>query len=154
MKHLKHLLKQPLLVPTSLVIIFLIVALIGFADAAYLTIEHYSGVIPPCTVGGCEEVLTSQYSTIFGVPVALMGVIDYLIILVGTFIYIESKNQKVLRFSMAFTVFGFLSSLYFFYVQAFVLHAFCLYCLGSAAISTTLFALAIYSFSKYSQVQE
>lgn len=152
MKNLKHLLTQPFLaIPTKLIIVGLIVALLGFADAMYLTIEHYLGAIPPCSIGGCEKVLTSEYSTVFGVPVALGGVIYYLIMLVGVFGYIESKNEKLLRWTLLFTVFGFVSSLYFFYIQAFVLKAFCLYCLGSTITSTLLFVLAIYIFSKYSQ---
>lgn len=152
MMHLKNLLTKPLQAPTSLVVAILIVALLGFADATYLTIEHYSGVIPPCAVGGCEQVLTSDYSTIGGIPVALGGAIYYFLILLGTFVYlIEGKKEVVLRSTLLFTVVGMVSTLYFFAIQAFVLKAFCLYCLGSAATSTILFVLAIVVFSKYSR---
>ena len=51
-------------VSTGAVVFLFIVALIGFADASYLTVEHYRNVIPPCTTSGCETVLTSSYSTI------------------------------------------------------------------------------------------
>jgi uncharacterized membrane protein len=154
MKHLKKLLTQPLrAIPTSLAVVVLIVALLGFADAAYLTVEHYSGVIPPCSIGGCEQVLTSEYSTVLGIPVALGGVFFYLIVLVGVFAYVEGKREKLMRWALALTVFGFLGSLFFLYIQAFVLKAFCLYCLGSALTSTALFVLAIYIFSKYSEAR-
>jgi len=46
----------------------------GFVVAAYLTIVHYRGYVSPCyVVHGCEEVQTSKYSVILGVPVALAG---------------------------------------------------------------------------------
>ena len=78
-------------------IFLLIVALLGFADATYLTIEHYQNKIPPCSVGGCEQVLTSAYSVVAGVPVSLMGSVYYLLVLIGMFAYLESKNLKILR---------------------------------------------------------
>ena len=156
MKHLKNLLTRPLsAIPNKIIIVVLAVAVLGFADAAYLTIEHYSGEIPPCSiVEGCEQVLTSEYATVVGIPVALGGAIFYLVVMIGLFAYLEGKNEKLLRYALILTAVGFLSTLYFLFLQAFVLKAFCLYCLGSAASSTLLFALAIYIFSTYSRTQE
>ena len=46
----------------------------GLADALYLTIEHLAGRSVPCSVtGGCEEVLTSSYAVIAGIPLAAVG---------------------------------------------------------------------------------
>src|SRR5476651_2042127 len=60
---------------------FQLISLLGVIDAAYLTYEHYSGVIPPCGVGGffndCGKVLTSVYATPFGIPLALLGFFFY-----------------------------------------------------------------------------
>jgi uncharacterized membrane protein len=126
------------------------VALLGFADATYLTIEHYQGVIPPCSVvSGCETVLTSQYSVIAGVPVSLLGALFYLAILVGVFAYLESKKTTAFKWAMLLTVFGLLFSLWFIYVQAVILGAWCLYCIGSALTSTILFVIACVVFKKY-----
>jgi uncharacterized membrane protein len=126
----------------------LLVALIGFADATYLTIEHYQGRIPPCSItGGCEQVLTSPYSTLFGVPTSLLGVVYYVIILAGLFGYFESKNTRLLKWTLLFTTLGFGMSLWFVYLQVFVIHSFCAYCLGSAATSTILFVIAMGVFS-------
>jgi uncharacterized membrane protein len=128
----------------------LIVALLGFADATYLTVEHYQGVIPPCSVvSGCETVLTSAYSVIAGVPVSLLGAVFYFIVLVGVFSFLESKKTVLLKWSLLFTIFGILFSLWFIYVQAFILGAWCLYCLGSALTSTILFVTACISLKKY-----
>ncbi len=137
-------------VPTSLVVVVLIVALLGFADASYLTIEHYQNAIPPCSiVSGCETVLTSAYSTVVGIPVSLLGAIYYLLVLVGVFAYLEGERERFLRFALMLTVLGFLSSIGLVFLMAFVLHAYCLYCLGSATTSTILFILAVVIFSKY-----
>jgi uncharacterized membrane protein len=127
------------------------VALLGFADATYLTIEHYQGVIPPCSVvSGCETVLTSQYSVIAGVPVSLLGALFYLAILVGVFAYLESKKTSTLKWALLLTVFGLLFSLWFIYVQGVILDAWCLYCIGSAITSTILFVTACVVLKKYS----
>lgn len=156
MMHLSKLLTRQLsAIPNKLIIGVLVVAVLGFADAAYLTLEHYSGEIPPCSiVEGCEQVLTSSYATVAGIPVALGGAIFYLLVLIGLFAYLEGKNERLLRYALILTAIGFLSTLYFLFIQAFVLEAFCLYCLGSAISSTLLFVMAIYIFSKYSVVRE
>lgn len=150
MRNLKQLLTNTLQVPSNLVIVVLIVALLGFIDASYLTVEHYKNVIPPCSVtGGCEVVLTSIYSTILGVPVSLLGAIFYLLILVGAFAYLESKNDQFLKWSLMLTIPGFILALWFVYVQIFILHSYCIYCLGSFLTTTILFTLAMKIFTKY-----
>ncbi len=150
MKNLKNLLTQPFQrsVSKGLVIFLFVVALLGFADATFLTVEHYNNVIPPCTTNGCEIVLTSSYAVIAGIPVALGGAVYYFIILTLLFAYLDTKNEKILRYALAFTVIGFLSSLYFFILQAFVIKAFCQYCIVSAITSTTLFITSLYIFKK------
>ncbi|HYJ89737.1 MAG TPA: vitamin K epoxide reductase family protein, partial [Pyrinomonadaceae bacterium] len=55
-----------------------IVALVGLADAIYLTIHHYTAEPVPCAItGGCEMVLTSPYAEIAGVPLAAFGAAAY-----------------------------------------------------------------------------
>lgn len=149
--HLKNLLTTPLQRPLgkgALAFLFAIAAL-GFADAGYLTVEHYTNSIPPCAIGGCEIVLTSSYSTVVGIPVALIGSVFYLLFLILLMIYLDTKNEKYLRFALLLTIPAFLATLYFFFLQAFVIHAFCVYCIGSAITSTALFVVAMYIFKKY-----
>ena len=153
--HLKHLLTRPLVnVPRWVVIVMLAIAIIGFADATYLTLEHYRGVIPPCTISGCEIVLTSQFSTLFGIPTALLGAIYYLIMSVGLFAYLDTKKEPILKSVVLFSAFGFLFSVWFFYLQAFVIHSFCQYCLVSATTSTLLFIFSKIVFWKYRSIHE
>jgi uncharacterized membrane protein len=150
MKHLKHLLKRPLqVVPSSIIISLFIIAILGFADSSYLTIEHYRNVIPPCTSSGCETVLTSSYSTFFGIPVALFGMLYYIVISIGLFAHLEGKHEPSLRIVLFLTTIGFVMSLWFVFVQAFLIGSYCLYCLCSATISTILFITAMYVLKKY-----
>ena len=148
--NLKQILIVPLkAVPNSLVIVALVIALAGFVDASYLTIEHYQNAIPPCSIGSCETVLSSAYSTVLGIPVSLMGAIYYLIVMVGFFAYLEGKKVWILEWTLRLGTLGFLASLWFVYLQLFVLHAICVYCMGSATSSTLLFVCSIVVFSKY-----
>jgi uncharacterized membrane protein len=54
-------------------------AVVGILISGYLTWVHYAGVAPVCVggSGGCESVQTSSYATIFGVPVATLGLVGY-----------------------------------------------------------------------------
>jgi uncharacterized membrane protein len=89
-----------------------------------------------------------------GFPVALGGVIFYLAFLVLITAYLIEKKELLLRWALAITILGFLASLYLSLLQAFVIHAFCLYCLVSAATSTLLFIAAIIIFKKYQNKNE
>lgn len=153
MTNLKKLFSRPLTrVSTGHVTALLVIALLGFADAAFLTIEHYRGVIPPCSTAGCDLVLTSQYASLLGVPTAFFGAIYYLFIALGAFIFLESRHVgeslashhfSILKGCLVGTIAGFLLSLWFTYLQIFVLSSYCLYCLGSALASILLFIIAM-----------
>lgn len=125
------------------------VALIGLTDAVYLTIKHYTGEAVPCSiVEGCEQVLTSSYAEISGVPLAIFGAAAYFIAF-SLAILAAFGNRRM------WTVFGVQVSLmlaftaWLVYLQAFVIEAFCQFCLLSAA--TTLVLFVIYLISKFSR---
>ncbi len=153
--NLKKLLTTPFQRSLSkgLIVFLIVIVVLGFADATFLTVEHYRNAIPPCTTDGCETVLTSKYATVAGIPVALGGAVYYLFLLVLFVAYIDTKKEIILRSALLFTTIGFLSSVYFFILQAFVIRAFCQYCLGSAATSTILFVTAIIIFVKYRMLE-
>jgi len=142
--------------PRWVTFMLVLFSLVGFADATYLTIDHYQNIAPPCFVGSCEAVLTSVYSTFAGLPVSVFGMAFYFFILVALFAHINApvnlatgmKSPRSYRAALAVTPIGFLASLYFFCIQAFVLHQFCQYCLLSATTSTVLFIIAIYVFAR------
>lgn len=135
---------QTMVVNKKLIWFFLVVAFIGFADATYLTITHYLQAVPPCLTGGCEAVTTSQYATWGGVPVALVGAIYYFVILLSALLYLVEGWQGSLKIIKYLPVAGLLGSIYFVYLQAFVIGQWCQYCLLSATTSTLLFVGSIW----------
>lgn len=145
---------QPQRIPKWIPIAVLAIALIGFADATYLTVQHYQNKIPPCTIGGCESVLTSQYAQILGMPVSLLGALYYLIIIISLFIYLDTKKELSLRVPILLSVLGALASLGFMYVMIFVIKAFCPYCVVSALTSLTIFGFSLWMLCSSRRVQE
>lgn len=122
-----------------------IVSLIGLADAIYLTVEHVTGQSVRCTiVAGCSEVLSSQYAVVAGVPLAAIGAAAYFSVFslatLAAFGYrIAGQLLTVVLIAM------FLVSLWLIYLQAFVIHAFCQFCLLSAAVTTVLLVIALFA---------
>lgn len=132
------------IIPKWLIWTITAVAFLGFIDATYLTVIHYKGAELNCTAwGSCNEVTTSEYSVIFGIPMALFGALYYLTVLVLSLLYIDIKKQIILKLIPILTTFGFLFSLWLVYLQLFVLYSICIYCMFSAGTSTILFILSI-----------
>ena len=124
--------------------VFAVLSLFGFLDAALLTVKHYLGTPLSCPLfGNCEKVLSSPYAAIWGVPVALGGVIYYLVIFILTVSYIDTKRIGILNFTARLTWVGLLASLGFMYVQIFVIRSLCFWCLLSAVTSTLLFIFGL-----------
>ncbi len=89
--------------------------------------------------------LSSDYSSMFGIPLSLIGVIYYIIISIFAFIFSVNRDLKILKTILLITSLGFIASIYFVYLQLFVINAICIYCVTSAIITTTLLILSIVS---------
>lgn len=127
--------------------LLLIPGIVGLLDATYLTSAHYSGRPVACSVlGGCEQVTTSAYATIGGIPLALFGAFYYLAVILLIIVSIELWNKRILGMIALLTGIGFIVSLVLLYLQAYVINAFCLYCLVSAASTTIIFFVTLYLF--------
>jgi uncharacterized membrane protein len=130
------------------IILYTIAALFclcGLADATYLTVLALTGETAACSgQAGCFEVLGSAYSRIAGFPVAGLGVAGYFTAFTfatfSAFDYARARLFFVVTVSLLFV-----ATLWLLYVQAFVLHAFCRYCLFSAAITFLLMGLVVAS---------
>lgn len=128
----------------KLSVVMMVVSFIGFLDSMYLTANRFFGVPLKCNVTHqCDTVTSSPYSDIAGVPVVLLGVFFYLAVFFGAYLYLETKNRRVLTAVALLPVGGFGFSIWLTVVQAFILHAWCQYCLLSAASSTLLFFLGL-----------
>lgn len=122
-----------------------IVALIGLADAIYLTIQHFTGEKVPCSlISGCEQVLTSSYAEIFGIPTAAFGAAAYFLAF-SLAILAAYGNRKMWTFFSGLVILMTLFTLWLIYLQAFVIGAFCQFCLISAVTTLTLFVIFLIS---------
>ncbi len=122
-----------------------IVALVGLGDSIYLTIHHYTAEAVPCgEMFDCEMVLTSPYSTMWGIPQALFGAVAYFIAFSLALLTAFGNRVTWVFFSILVTLMaGY--SVWLIYVQAYYIHAFCQFCLLSAGTTFTLFLLFIVS---------
>ena len=123
-----------------------LVSLIGLADSIYLTVEHLSGRSVRCTItSGCSEVLSSPYATVRGYPLAALGAIAYFTVFslatLAAFGYRVVGNLLIVVVAAMF-----LTTLWLLYLQAFVLHHFCQFCLLSALVTTVLTLLTAIPF--------
>ncbi|MDT4898641.1 MAG: hypothetical protein QOH25_3718 [Acidobacteriota bacterium] len=115
-----------------------LLSLVGLADSIYLTVEHLAGRSVQCTItSGCEEVLTSTYATISGLPLAGVGAAAYFIVF-SLAILAAFGNRRTGDFLFYVVALMLAVSLYLFALQAFVLHAFCQFCLLSGAVTLLL----------------
>lgn len=128
--------------PLYLLVLF---SFLGFLDATYLTILHYQHAFPPCSLKfSCETVLTSKYATIAVIPIALFGLGFYLGMLILSVLYMQQKKEGALKLLRLGAVSGVLVSAILIFIQAFILHAFCLYCLASEAVSFGILSVTFF----------
>lgn len=126
--------------------IALILGLTGLADAVYLTVKHFTGGSVPCALtGGCDTVLTSQFSTFGGLPVALWGAGYYLVIILLAALYLSTERPRFLGLVFGLSTAGVLVSAVLIFIQWQILAAWCAYCLLSAAITAIIFLSLLFS---------
>ena len=117
------------------------VAVIGLADSGYLTVKHLRGDYIRCG-DDCSAVLGSKYADVAGVPLAAVGAIAYFAVFVAA--ALAALGHSIARRLVALiTIPMALTSLWLVYLQAFIIHSFCRYCLLSAAACITLAALVL-----------
>jgi len=123
-----------------------LVSLAGIFVGVYLTLYKF-GVIGSlvCNVGSCEKVQSSRYSVFLGLPVATWGIGFYLLMLALSIASLQERYADSRGLSLAMflvTSWGVLFTGWLNYLEAFVINAWCEWCLGSAAMVLVLFILA------------
>jgi uncharacterized membrane protein len=122
-----------------------IVALVGLADATYLTVKHFTDGIVPCSIiAGCETVLTSRYAEFGGIPLAAFGAAAYFVAFALALLAAFGNRVTWTLFGVQ-VIFMSLFTLWLLYLQAYVIGAFCQFCLLSAITTFTLLAIFIAS---------
>jgi uncharacterized membrane protein len=118
---------------------------IGIIVAGYLSYTYLVQTSIVCgPVGDCEGVRSSAYATVQGVSTPLLGLISYLVVavlLAARLRYRASLGFLALCAMMVVTLSGTIFSWYLTYIELFVIHAVCTWCLASAFAITVLFYL-------------
>jgi len=125
-----------------------LISLIGLGDGIYLTVQHITGASLRCTIiSGCSEVLSSPYAQVGPVPLAAVGAAAYFVVfslaILAAFAYPLVKLLLKIVLGLMF-----LTTLWLLYLQAFVIHHFCQYCLLSAGVTTALTLIVFVSGMK------
>ncbi|OGK23145.1 dihydroorotate dehydrogenase (quinone) [Candidatus Roizmanbacteria bacterium RIFCSPLOWO2_01_FULL_37_13] len=154
----------------KVLVFILVLVLLGIIDSGYLTYEHYAKTVPPCSTSifiDCGKVLRSKYAVMFGIPLAVIGVIHYGLLTIFTlFAWVshsrpakggvnssgnlfnwipdQVRNDKLWKYFVVIqSTVGAFASVYFMYLQLGVIGSICLYCTFSAIISFIIFGLAM-----------
>ncbi|OGG76530.1 hypothetical protein A2950_02090 [Candidatus Kaiserbacteria bacterium RIFCSPLOWO2_01_FULL_55_19] len=125
----------------------LVLAFLGLADSLYLAQSAETGIPLLCDIQnltGCNIVAASEYSRVFGIPLAEYGVFFYGVLFVLAALELVLFNRFLRRTLQTLAVIGIIFSLYFSILQIFVINAFCIYCLVSALIALLVIVCARY----------
>lgn len=135
---------------TILFLVAIVAATIGFGDSIYLTFSHYGESALECNLlDGCNVVLGSSWATVFGVPLALFGVIYYGTLLALLFIFYITRKEILMKLLLAVSTVGLVMSLWFLYVQLGIIGSLCEYCLLSL-VSTLCVWIAVIALNRLS----
>ncbi len=123
--------------------LIVVVASGGFFIAYYIRRQkvHQERLVCPLD-SNCEAVVTSQYSTIVGVPLEIIGMVYYALVVLGhaTLLVIPSLSRDIYsHLLLAATAGAFIFSLYLTFIQAVKLREWCTWCLTSALFCTIIF---------------
>jgi uncharacterized membrane protein len=124
-----------------------IMSLVGLFVSAYLYLYKIGRIGSlACGTGGCETVQLSPWSRVLGVEVALVGVVGYAVLFAVALVALQpsaATRPGPLRLLTALAASGVLFTAYLTYLELFVIHAICRWCLGSAFIIVTILVLAL-----------
>jgi uncharacterized membrane protein len=128
----------------------LVLSLVGFGIASYLTYEHYTGSRSlSCPAGGgkidCFAVTTSIYSKIQGVPVADLGLVFFAVMLVLQSPVAWRSPYTVVRAGrIGWALVGVGTAAWLIYAELFKIDAICVWCTSVHAVSLILFATTVF----------
>jgi len=127
-----------------------LLALVGLFVALYLWLHAlgFGGAIKCGASGGCETVQTSQWAVFLGLPVAFYGVVGYLAVLIVALASLRPAALSQRKWNVmlvGLTTVGLLFTAYLTYLELFVIHAICRWCVGSAVIIALIWIVSLLS---------
>ena len=130
-----------------------LLALIGFFIASYLWLHKIGAIgVLKCGSGACEAVQTSPWAVLFGVPVALYGVVGYAVLFLVALVgaqpaFARRRAPTVLLAALASG--GLIFTLYLTYLELAVIHALCRWCVGSAVVITVIWVVSLFGLKTW-----
>jgi len=134
--------------PSARNIALLVCCVAGLGVSIYLTLTHYTKVVSlVCSNNGainCEKVTTSPQSMVFGIPVAVLGLVFFIsmFVLVLPRIY-ERPELIIARVRLVSSIVGIGFVLYLLYCELFIIHAICLWCSSVHILTFIIFCLVV-----------
>jgi uncharacterized membrane protein len=134
-----------------------LLAVVGICIALYLTL-YKVGVIGvlSCSIGSCETVNTSKWSVLLGIPIAAWGLVAYVALLLLAMIGSgESREESVpiARMLVALAAWSVLFSAWLTYLELFVIHAICIWCVTSALLWVVILAVCVMDLRAVSRAE-
>lgn len=140
--------------PKWFLVMGMVISVLGILDAGYLTYEHYTTSVGVCPFTGgiinCTRVQNSQYAILFGVPIAVLGLVYYLAFGFVFYYTHYHKNRAVVLFALLIlSFFGCLFSSWLLYIQIALIGYLCSFCILSFVLSLVLLIMDIYLLRKF-----
>ncbi|KKQ58792.1 hypothetical protein A3B42_01520 [Candidatus Daviesbacteria bacterium RIFCSPLOWO2_01_FULL_38_10] len=127
-------------------------SLIGLLVSAFLAYEYSrpEGITCPITGAGCDIVRNSAYSSMLGIQIPYYGIAFYLFVALLSILLTNSFKKPIMyKLRLVVILFGFIFGVYLTFLEAFVIKAFCFWCVVSFIISGFLLVFAILEYKKY-----
>lgn len=124
-----------------------ILSLIGFAISGYLAFEYSQSGPIACPIGGtgCEIVRKSQFSKLFGIDLPYFGLAFYLTLASLSVFLVQSFTKSINIFRLVISFLGFVFGLYVTLLEAFIINAWCIWCVVSFIVSLIILILCMES---------
>lgn len=115
------------------------VGIVGLLVSSYLLYTYVTGGPILCGDGSCEVVRASEYASIVGIPTPLYGVVFYVLLIVGALLWVPPYEARRRYALLILTGVGLVVSFGLTYIEAFVIHAWCRWCVVSAVLTVIAF---------------
>ena len=129
-----------------MIVAVMALAAAGLADALFLVWVHAKASALVCPIGSCDIVNASPYAKVWGFPVAGIGPGGYLALLALAAMAWRAEDaaerRRWLRWVFGGSLAGVLYSMYLTYLELFVIHAICFWCVISATVITLIFLVS------------
>lgn len=129
-----------------------LIAILGLLISGYMFTVYVLGGPILCGSGGCETVRASQYARLLGIPTPAYGLVFYFLLALGALL-LSSQPKRAYWLLVLLTGTGLAVSAWLTYLEAFVIHAWCRWCVVSAGLSLVAFVIVWAKLATYTSTQ-